>query len=332
MLFSRWIQQQWQQVGLWHFILFPLSIVFLSLVFWRRLAYRIGFLKSHKLPVPVIVVGNISVGGAGKTPLVSYLAKQLKTYGYSPGIISRGYGANLQSLVVEVTAQDNPLEVGDEPVLLARQTSCPVFVSAKRYAAALSLLRAHPECNVILSDDGLQHYAIKREIEIAVVDAQRGFSNGLLLPAGPLREPVSRLDDVDAVVLNGGISGLDQQNTFSMQLEPADFRQVINTDKSANVRDFAGKKIVAVAGIGNPSRFFKVLDQLGLTHDDYSFPDHHAFQKQELSFPQADLILMTEKDAVKCKEIADDRCWFLPVSSTLDSTFMPHILKLLGYQ
>ena len=210
-----WLQKQWGRLSLWHLLLVPLSWLFWLLTFLRRLGYRTGLLKTYRLPVPVIVVGNISIGGTGKTPLVTWLAQNLSQHGYHPGIISRGYGGNT-SEVSAVGLDSNPEAVGDEPVLLARRAKCPVWIGRDRVKAAQSLLRTHPEVNVIISDDGLQHYRLQRDFEIAVVDSSRGFGNGRLLPAGPLRETPFRLETVDAVVMNGGPA---EGRALAMRLE-----------------------------------------------------------------------------------------------------------------
>ncbi|MHB1292307.1 MAG: tetraacyldisaccharide 4'-kinase, partial [Sulfuricella sp.] len=198
-----WLQRQWSRLTPWHVVLLPLSILFGLVAALRRVLYRAGLLRAIRLPVPVIVVGNISVGGTGKTPLVLWLADFLRQQGYHPGIVSRGYGGGTQG-VVAVDIRSDPAVVGDEPLLLARKSACPVWVGRDRVAAGNALLRAHTECDVLVSDDGLQHYRLGRDLEIVVVDGERKFGNGLLLPAGPLREGVSHLRSVDAVVVNGG--------------------------------------------------------------------------------------------------------------------------------
>ncbi|HSH96993.1 MAG TPA: tetraacyldisaccharide 4'-kinase, partial [Methyloradius sp.] len=196
---SSWLQKQWATYTLWHILLLPISWIFFVLSSCRKFLYQIGWLKIFNLAVPVIVVGNINVGGTGKTPLVIWLAEQLKSAGYKPGIISRGYGGSAQH-IQEVSANSAPLEVGDEPVLIAKRTGCPVFVNANRVEAGNALLKRYPECDVVISDDGLQHYRLQRDVEIAIIDGAKGFGNSLLLPAGPLRERIGRLAHVDAIV------------------------------------------------------------------------------------------------------------------------------------
>jgi tetraacyldisaccharide 4'-kinase len=199
---SEWLQRQWYKSGVWQFVLMPLSWLFLLLSSLRRLAYRLGIFKTIRLPVPVIVVGNITVGGTGKTPLVIWLAEQLAQAGYKPGIISRGYGGK-NDLPMAVTDNSDPAIAGDEPVMIAGRTIASVWVGRDRAATGMALLNAHPACDLIISDDGLQHYRLTRDAEIVVIDGQRHFGNGRLLPAGPLREPARRLASVDAVVSNG---------------------------------------------------------------------------------------------------------------------------------
>lgn len=327
-----WIEQQWYRLGLWHVVLIPLSWIYQLLSKLRCVGYQCGILKSYKLPVPVIVVGNITVGGTGKTPLVIWLALALKQAGYTPAIVSRGYGGSEQNMHA-VKVDGDPSVVGDEPILLAMHSDCPVWVGRDRVAVGQALLRAHPECDVIVSDDGLQHYRLQREVEVAVVDSMRGFGNGYRLPAGSLRESIGRLAKVDAVVKNGNV-GLDLPinvaTTFVMQLQAAQFYQLSQPQNQYDASDFAHKKIHAIAGIGNPERFFQTLRGLGLSFERHVFADHHAFQPQDLQIADADIILMTEKDAVKCKPFANQSCWVLPVVALLEPTFLPHLLARLN--
>lgn len=326
-----WIEQQWYRLGLWHVVLIPLSWLYQFLSKLRRLAYQCGILKSYKLPVPVIVVGNITVGGTGKTPLVTWLVLALKQAGYTPAIISRGYGGSEKNMSA-VNKDGDPSVVGDEPILLAKHSHCPVWVGRDRVAVGQALLKAHPECDVIVSDDGMQHYRLQRDVEVAVVDSMRGFGNGYRLPAGSLRESTARLAEVDAVIKNGNV-GLDLPinvaATFVMQLQTAQFYQLSHPLDQCNASDFAHKNIHAIAGIGNPERFFQTLRGLGLSFERHVFADHHAFQAQDLQIAGADIILMTEKDAVKCKPFANQSCWVLPVVAQLEPTFIPHLLARL---
>jgi tetraacyldisaccharide 4'-kinase len=288
--------------------------LFRLVVFLRFLLYRFHLLSVERLPVPVIVVGNITVGGSGKTPLVLWLAEKLRSLGWQPGIISRGYRGENRSQR-EVMPDSDPLLVGDEPVLLARKSACPVWVGRNRAEAGRSLLKAHPACNLIISDDGLQHYRLARDVEIAVVDGERRFGNGFLLPAGPLREPVTRLVSFDAVVVNGGRGEVpdDAKAGFFMSLAGSEFYNLADPVKRAKPQDFVGQALHAVAGIGNPLRFFDHLRSLGLTVSEHPFPDHHVFNPGDLDFPGQ--ILMTEKDGVKCAKFAKDNFWVLAVEA-----------------
>jgi len=311
--------------------LLPLSFVFGALAALRRGLFRLGIKRTHRLPVPVIVVGNLTVGGAGKTPLVIALAEALRARGFAPGVISRGYGAGAQA-PREVTAASDPREVGDEPLLIHR--ACPVFVARDRPAAGRALLAAHPQVNLIIADDGLQHYALARDVEIAVFDA-RGAGNGHLMPAGPLREPLSRLSSVDAVVFNGNPSLQVQRPVTRMELEPRGFYQLSNPAQRMLPADFARSfpRVAAVAGIGSPQRFFETLRSLGLHCEPHAFPDHHPYSAEDIRAIKSDVIVMTEKDAIKCASFGDARIWVLPVSARLAPGLIEDILeKLRGPQ
>lgn len=322
--FSSWLQSQWASFTPWQIFLLPLSVLFFLIVLARRLAYRLGLARRYRLPVPVIVVGNLNVGGTGKTPLVLWLAEFLRSHGYHPGIVSRGYGSRA-STPQSVSATSDPMFVGDEPVLLAQRAQCPVWVGKRRVDVARALLGARPDCDVLISDDGLQHYALRRDVEVVVVDGLRRFGNGLPLPAGPLREPLSRLQSVDAVVVNGGSIASGE---YAMQLVGNRFRQ-LRQPVIATPEDLMGRRLHAVAGIGAPSRFFAYLRKLGLQVIEHPFPDHHIYQPHELQFENADAILMTEKDAVKCAAFAPPNAWMLAVDAEVDAAFGNKILDKL---
>ena len=322
---ERWLQQQWYRSGPAQLVLLPLSWLFGVLASVRRLGYRTGLFRGYKLPVPVIVVGNISIGGTGKTPFVLWLAEHLRLHGYRPGIISRGYGG--QAHEVQAVSMDSaPALVGDEPVLLARRSGCPVWVGRNRVAVAQALLAAHPQCDIIISDDGLQHYRLQRDIEIVIVDGERRFGNGHLLPAGPLREGRRRLLTVDAVVINGGAS-IDAG--YAMRLEADTLHNLQDSTKTIRPAELASQSICAIAAIGNPFRFFRQLRDLGLQFEQRQFPDHHAFKPADLQSVKADAILMTEKDAVKCTVFAQEGWWYLPVRAVVDSELLTHIMQKL---
>lgn len=327
-----WLERHWYRVTPLHLMLLPVSLLFRVLVALRRLLYRAKLLPATKLPVPVIVVGNITAGGSGKTPLTLWLAAFLLKHGRHPGIIARGYGGRAGAPMT-VSADTDPALAGDEAVLLAKRSACPVWVGRDRVAAGAALLRAHPQCDMLVSDDGLQHYRLARDIEIAVVDGGRRFGNGFFLPAGPLRESVSRLDGVDAVVING--SGIQdsgfriRRNCYRMRLVGDTFYNLLNPDMSAGPTTFRDKRLHAVAGIGNPQRFFGHLQELGLAGVFHAFPDHHRYAAKDLQFGGADAVLMTEKDAVKCASFASERCWVLAVDADADPALGKLILAKL---
>ena len=321
------IQTAWRRKNvLFYLVLTPLSWLFALLTSIRRFAYQEGFLKSYALPVPVIVVGNINVGGSGKTPVVMWLVAQLTKNGYSPAVISRGYGGSVK-LPTNVNASTPASLVGDEPVLIKNRCNCPVWVGANRVEVATALLQVHPECNVIISDDGLQHYRLKRDVEIAVVDAEHHEKNARLLPAGQLREPLKRLNSVDAIVCNGQKS---DESFYQMQLVGERFYNLANVETHAVTADFKHKTIKAIAGIGKPARFFEHLLQLGMTFVSVSFDDHYAFCAEDLAQIDCDVLIMTEKDAVKCKPFAQAHHWVLPVEASIDEALMPLILAELA--
>jgi tetraacyldisaccharide 4'-kinase len=316
----------WYRIRPAHLFLFPLSLLFGLIVTVRRTLFALGWLKRERLPVPVIVVGNITVGGTGKTPLVLWLAELLIRAGHRPGIVTRGYRGSED--VQEVPDDADPTRAGDEPVLLAQRSRCPVWAGRDRAAAGRALLRHHPDVTVIVSDDGLQHYRLDRDIEIAVVDGQRRFGNRMLLPAGPLREPRRRLRSMDAVAVNGGqTQGLP--HAFGMRLTGELLVNLADRSRVHLPRDFAGMTLHAIAGIGNPQRFFGTLVDLGLQFTAHAFPDHYAFRPGDLEFPGAQAVLMTEKDAVKCAAFAREHFWFLPVEARVDTALGDLILDRL---
>ncbi len=316
------LERHWYRITPLHLILLPVSFAFRVLVALRRALYRSGILPSEKLGVPVIVIGNISVGGTGKTPLTLALAQQLIGRGWQPLIVSRGHGGIAQQHAV--SANSTAEQVGDEPLLMARRNLCPVWVGADRAATARAALRAHPQCDVVLCDDGLQHYRLQRDFEIAVIDGARGSGNGWLLPAGPLREPVARLQTVDAVVVNGGAAATDQ---YAMQLSGEIFYNLLDLGQTATAADLRDLRLHAVAGIGNPQRYFQHLESLGLTFTRHPFPDHHPYCASDLAFTDCDALLLTEKDAVKCAAFADARYWVLRVDAQIDSALLEHLLR-----
>lgn len=320
----------WLTRGLPAWLLLPLALLFALAVALRRQAYRRGWARVARLSVPVVVVGNITAGGSGKTPLVLHLAQELARLGWQPGIVSRGYGGSFTG-VEPVTPDSDPRRIGDEPLLLARRAGCPVFVGRDRVAAARALLEAHPECKLLIADDGLQHLRLARDIEIVVMD-ERGLGNGWPLPAGPLREPAARIAEADALVLNGEAvppSPVRPKKKFRMRLAGERFHLLRDPRQACDAAQLRGKRLHAVAGIGDPSRFFRQLESLGLEFAAHAFPDHHDFRPAELAFADADALLMTEKDAVKCQAIAPPETWVLPVAAQLDGEFTRWIVEKL---
>lgn len=318
------IEQYWYKKSAWGLVLAPLSWLFCVAVFLRRKAYESGLLNVQRVSAPVVVVGNITVGGTGKTPLVAWIVERLSRAGWTPGIISRGYGGQARNWPQQVRPDSDPVMVGDEPVLLAQRCRCPVAVGPDRVAAARALLE-HTDCDVVVSDDGLQHYALGRDIEIAVIDGVRRFGNERCLPAGPLREPKRRLADVDLVVCNG----LARRLEYAMHMTGEPLRGVRDPTSIRALETLRGQSVHAVAGIGAPERFFSQLRQNGLQVVEHPFPDHHRFVAADLDFGDGQPILMTEKDAVKCARFAPDNAWCLPIVAELDERFGDRLLELL---
>jgi tetraacyldisaccharide 4'-kinase len=322
-MLARWLQRSWFQRRLSPALcpLLPLSALFAAAAGINRRT------AAERLPVPVVVIGNITVGGAGKTPLTLALAREFAARGRRPGIVSRGYGgANAQPRAAGPGA--TAAEVGDEPLLLARRSGLPVWIGRDRVAAGRALLAAHPDVDLILCDDGLQHYRLARDVEVAVFDG-RGAGNGRLLPAGPLREPLSRLAAVDAVVCHDS-PDLELPATvpcFAMHLKPGDFYRLDDPGHTCTAATLAGRPLHALAGIGDPGRFFRTLAGLGLEFESHPFPDHHAYTAADLAFAADGVLLMTEKDAVKCGGLTAGESWVLPVEAELPPTLIDHLLE-----
>jgi len=319
------LHEAWRARGPFALALLPFGLLFALMVALRRAAWRYGLLRVVRLPVAVVVIGNIVAGGAGKTPLTLWLAQRLRATGRQPGIVSRGYG-RASTTCAKVGAGGTATEFGDEPLLLARRSGCPVFVGADRVAAAAALLVAHPECDVVLCDDGLQHYRLARDVEIAVVD-RRGVMNGWPLPAGPLREPVTRLASVDAIVLHEADPVCDDGvPMFRMRLRGESLYRLDRPTIRCGPAELAGLRLHAVAGIGEPQRFFDHLAALGLAFMAHAFPDHHAYRGADLHF-DGDAILMTEKDAIKCAGLAILPIWVLPVDAELEPDLATYVME-----
>jgi len=330
-------------------VLLPLSWLYQYLAARR---HKRSINTHSPLPVPVIIVGNITVGGTGKTPVVIALAKALSAHGHTVGIIARGYGGRAPEYPFALDATTPAHHSGDEPLLLARETQCPVVVGQDRYAAAAALLADHPNCSVIISDDGLQHYRLPRAIEIAVIDGKRGMGNGYCLPAGPLREPVERLSHVDHIIVNDGpdegvVKGLTANFTHHSQinvsLQPLQWQHLSDGQcyellplpwvsrsqtktTGHNVRDESGERCVAIAAIGHPQRFFTTLASLGICCEQHSFPDHYRFSQADFTQWSDRVVLMTTKDGVKCDTFTMANTWALKVMIQLPPAWIERVV------
>jgi tetraacyldisaccharide 4'-kinase len=307
-----WLNRIWYDRAAPPWWLLPLSLIYGAVAGSRRYLYAKRLRKSVHVPLPVVVIGNLSVGGAGKTPLVCWLVARLTDLGFKPGVVTRGYGGSFGSVRL-VDSFDDPRVVGDESILLARRTGAPVAIGRDRPAASQLLVNAG--CDVVVSDDGLQHYALARDCEIVVIDGDRRFGNGWLLPAGPLRETPARLAAADAIVVNGGRALLDR--ALSMRLEAKGALSLIGGGVKT-LNEFAGRSVHAVAGIGNPERFFNMLRAHGIEVVGHALPDHAHLRPSDISFADGRPVLMTEKDAVKCQGIAGPNHWYVPVTAVFD--------------
>ncbi|MEL7187499.1 MAG: tetraacyldisaccharide 4'-kinase [Pseudomonadota bacterium] len=324
-----WLHRVWYEDGALGWLLVPFSWLYSGITSLRTMLYRRGMLNSAKAAVPVIVVGNITAGGTGKTPTVVWLAEQLKARGWSPGIVSRGYGGSRSGTSMRVDVDSDAAVVGDEPVLLARRTQCPVAVDADRLRATEMLVE--DGANVVIADDGLQHLRLQRDVELCVVDGRRGLGNGRLLPAGPLREPARRLESVDAVLINGG--DFQREFAFRFSLSANDVRR-LNGSVERPLAAFSGSTVHAVAGIGNPSRFFDQLRAAGVQVIEHPLRDHETLSRGAIEFGDGFDVFMTEKDAVKLGTSLPDRFWYLPVDFALEpegeQTLMNRIVERLS--
>jgi len=316
-----WLQGVWYERARPPWWLRVLAFKYGLLVRLRTWLYGRGWLQSARVAAPVIVVGNITVGGTGKTPLVIWLVGQLRNLGLPVAVVTRGYGRSstgrVTTDILRVDENCRAIDVGDEALLIRLRTGSPVYVSRDRVAAAQAAIA--DGARVIVADDGLQHLRLERDVEIALVDGQRGLGNGALLPAGPLREPAARLEGVDAIVLTEPGAGAPAGNwsgALRMSLSGELLQPVTRAALEQTLRSFSGQRVHAVAGIGNPRRFFATLESAGLQPIPHRFPDHHRYLRGELEFGDALPVIMTEKDAVKCRSIAPENCWCLPVSAS----------------
>ena len=313
---------QYYKKSNWIYLLIPLSYVLNFINIVRNYLYEKNFLKKIKIRVPVVIIGNITLGGTGKTPLVLNLIHKFINQGLQPALISRGYGGDIRG-TGEVFGFSDVEYVGDEALLIKTKFDIPVFVGKDRVSAAEDLLNKYPETSIILCDDGLQHLKLARDYEIAVIDSQRKFGNGLLFPAGPLREKVTRLDRVDAVVVKG-----ENENPqfFQMKYIPNNFVN-LKTSSTISFSDIKNKKIVAITAIGNPDSFFSTLTDSNLNFERIIFNDHYLFKRDDFVKYEDYNIVMTEKDAIKCKKFANTNFWVLPIETEVDDCLFKDILK-----
>lgn len=312
------------------YLLLPFAFLFRCVVALRRFLYRKKILKTYHFSVPVIVVGNITVGGTGKTPFVIWLVNFLRENGFKPGIVSRGVGGQQQKTPRWVNQNSDVNAVGDEAVLLAIRGNCPVVIGIDRVAAVKELL-AKTDCNIVVSDDGLQHYRLARDMEIALVDDERGFGNGSMLPAGPLREPINRLNEVNFIIRQvSSTKKMQRNNEFAMRLHGECLLSVKQPQQKMSLQDLQNKTAHAVAAIGNPQRFFASLRKSKMNVIEHVFPDHHLYCEMDLQFNDDLPIVMTEKDMVKCKDFARENFWYLPVEAEIPTEFCD-ILKRLSF-
>lgn len=321
------VDRLWYGSGRPLWMLWPLAWLY-RWVAARRRQQALVSPGSEPLAWPVVVVGNITAGGTGKSPLTAWLVETLRDAGWSPVILTRGYGGKSDGYPLLVTPDSSPSQAGDEPVMLAHQCGCPVVVDPKRYRGGRWAI-AEKLGNILVCDDGLQHYALPRNLELAVFDGQRGTGNGAPIPVGPLREPVDRLGSVDFVITNGDSPlALEHPAQYCMALQPTALRNLLSGE-TRPAQWLSGRKVRAIAGIGNPQRFFQTLAALGAEVRSKGFPDHHRFESQDLTAEPDELLVMTAKDAVKCLDIAPPNTWVLDVKAQLPEAFRKDLLGRL---
>lgn len=327
------LNRAWYGRVRWLLLLWPLSALFRLLAQRRRDQFLQGKKQVYRAPVPVIVVGNITVGGTGKTPLTIWLVQQLQARGFRPGIVSRGYGGNAPQYPHRIAQNDTAVIAGDEPLMLARRTGVPVMIDPDRSAAVQALLQ-QTDCNLVISDDGLQHYRLGRTFELVVLDGSRGLGNGELLPVGPLREPEARLQQVDAIVVNGDVLhpslyALPSAYRHSLHIVPGTFKSLLDHSDCPLETVRTQPRLVAIAGIGNPHRFFDTLRQLGIQCECRAFPDHHAYSAQDIADLRDATLLTTEKDAVKLQGLLGVKGCYLPVDAEVQGDLIDVIIAAL---
>jgi tetraacyldisaccharide 4'-kinase len=317
------VVDSWYNKSIWLYLLYPFSLLFSYLTSRRRRKFLKDKNKSYKSEIPIIVVGNLTIGGTGKTPLVKYIATELINRGYKPGIVSRGYGGKFKE-TLKVDENTSVKETGDEAQILSK-LNIPFYIDKNRVRAVDKINKNH-DCDVIISDDGLQHYKMKRNIEIAVIDGKRRFGNELTFPAGPLRESIKRLDSVDFIVNN---TGPTEEKEFLMNISPSEFVH-LKSGKSYKIDEWPmHNQVHAVAGLGNPGRFFDLLGKLGFDIIRHPFPDHHNFLSSDIFYLDHLPIVMTEKDASKCKDFDNNKIWYLKIDADVNNKFIDKLQNKL---
>ena len=330
----QYLLKQWQKRGLWAWLTSPLGGLVCLLAYLKRKAYEDGYFSQNQLNMPLIVAGNLSVGGAGKTPLVAHLSKLLLAQGYQPGILCRGYKGEAEHWPQLATTHSDPLLLGDEAVMLARQTGCPVMAGPDRTVSAQRLIVEH-DCNVLISDDGFQHLKLSRDVDIVVIDGARGLGNRFCLPSGPLRESPSALRSADMLVMHGeaaekSIPLPKDVTTHGMQLIPGTLYKLSDHSTAEDLPVLKHGRFHAIAGIGHPQRFFKLLHKQGFDIIEHAFADHHVYSESDLRFADSLPFITTEKDAIKLAHFKSAQTiWVLPVVADLDAAFDATILEKL---
>jgi tetraacyldisaccharide 4'-kinase len=320
----RFVDEIWYEKNFWQYLLVPFAFVYGGLVRARKLVYQSGALSVFRASVPVLVVGNVSIGGTGKTPLTIWLAAKLTEFGFKPGIVCGGYRGRANSWPQQVRVDSDNYVVGDEAIILAANTSVPVVAGPDRGNAVKALLEKY-DVDFVLSDDGMQHYSLARDIEIAVINGVRRLGNGKIIPAGPLRESGKRLKEVDMIVCNG----IPARGEFAMNYRAEELRKLGGAGHAILLQSFSEKHVHAVAGIGNPESFFSLLESLGFLLEKHVFPNHHFYEERDIAFDDGMPIVMTEKDAVKCVRLKNENMWYLPLKVELSLAFEERLKSIL---
>jgi len=322
-----WFRQQWKKKAVIYYSLRPISWLFKIIIKIRCYLYRLRWFRSYQAIVPVIVVGNLTVGGTGKTPLVIALANYLIAHGQRPGIVSRGYGSQIKYYPHQVQTQDSSVQVGDEPCLLFKQLNCPIVIDPNRARATAWLLSQH-DCDIIISDDGLQHRALMRDIEIVVIDGVEKFGNQALLPAGPMREPIANLSNADLIVVK---NGQGRVQGYKMVLQPTELYQIHDHQIKKPLTDLKDRTVHLVTGIGEPNQLITSIAPFCKELIPHVFADHHLFNIKDFTDLTDAFIVMTEKDAIKCQALPLSNIWVIKANIQLPKSFFTSLMHLLQY-